>query len=62
MVQGSNLSKAKRFLSLPETSGQAVGPYQPPIHWVPVFILGGGKRPGSEFNLSPPSSAEVKNE
>jgi len=61
MVQVSNLSKAKRFLSLPERTGQAMWPTQPPIHWVPVFISG-EKRPGSEFNLSPPSSAEVKNE
>ena len=50
MVQGSNLSKGKRFLSFPETSGQAMWSTHPPIHWVPVFIPG-GKAAAFDFNL-----------
>jgi len=42
MVQDSYLLiKGKRFLSLPETSGRAMGPIQPHIHWVPVFVPDG---------------------
>jgi hypothetical protein len=36
-------------------------PSQPPIHWVPGSLSLGVKRPGREVDLSPPSSAEVKN-
>jgi hypothetical protein len=38
----------------------ALGPTQPPIQWVPVF-LPRVKRLGREVNYSPSSSAEVKN-
>jgi hypothetical protein len=36
--------------------GPALGPSQPPIHWLP-----GVKRQGREADNSPPFSAEVKN-
>jgi hypothetical protein len=39
----------------------ALGPTQPPIQWgLGAFSLG-VKRPGSEADHSPPSSAEAKN-
>jgi hypothetical protein len=37
-------------------SRPGLGPTQPPVQWLP-----GEKRPGSEADHSPPSSAEVKN-
>jgi hypothetical protein len=40
----------------------ALGSTQPPIQWVPGALSLGVKRPGSEADHSPPSSAEVKNE
>ena len=58
MIQGSNLSGGKRFLSFPETSGRALGHTQPPIHSVPGALLG-GKLSGRELN-HPASSAVVK--
>jgi hypothetical protein len=41
-------------------SRPALGPTQPPIHWIPEALSLGVKRPGREVNHSPPSSAEVK--
>jgi hypothetical protein len=41
-------------------SGPALVPTQPPIQWVPGALPLGVKRPGREADLSPPSSAEVK--
>jgi hypothetical protein len=43
-------------------SRTALGPTQPPIHWVPgALSLGGGvKQPGCEADHSPPSSAKVE--
>jgi hypothetical protein len=38
----------------------ALGPTQPPIQWVPGALSVGVKRPESEADHSPPSSAEVK--
>jgi hypothetical protein len=38
----------------------ALGPTQPPIQWVQGALSLGVKRPGSEADHSPPSSAEVK--
>jgi hypothetical protein len=37
-----------------------LGPIQPPIQWVPGALSLVVKRPGSEVDHSPPSSAEVK--
>jgi hypothetical protein len=42
------------------SSRPAPGPTQPPIHCVPGVLSLGVKRPGSEADLSPPTSAEVK--
>ena len=44
----------------PHLSRPALMPTQPPVQWVPDFP-GGKVRPGREADLSPPSSAEVKN-
>jgi hypothetical protein len=41
-------------------SRTALGPTQPPIQWVPGALSLGVKRPGSEADHSPPTSAEVK--
>jgi hypothetical protein len=41
-------------------STTALGPTQPPIHWVPGAPSLGVKRSGREADHSPPSSAEVK--
>jgi hypothetical protein len=41
-------------------SRPALGPTQPPIQRVPGALSLGVKRPGSEADHSPPSSAEVK--
>jgi hypothetical protein len=41
-------------------SRTALGLTQPPIHWVPEALSLEVKRPGSEADHSPPSSAEVK--
>jgi hypothetical protein len=41
-------------------SRTALRPTQPPIQWVPGAPSLGIKRPGSEADHSPPSSAEVK--
>ena len=43
-------------------SRPVMGPTQPPIHWVPGAMPSRVKRPGRQFDHSPPSSAEVKNE
>jgi hypothetical protein len=42
-------------------SRTALGPTQPPIHWVLGALSLGLKRPGREADNSPPSSIEVKN-
>jgi hypothetical protein len=41
-------------------SRTALGPTQPPVHWVPGALSLGVKWPGREADHSPPSSAEVK--
>jgi hypothetical protein len=46
--------------SLHHRAKMALGPTQPPIHWVPGALSLGVKRPGREADHSPPSSAEVK--
>jgi len=40
-VRGSNSGKDKRFFRFQNTSWPALGPNQPPIQWVPVFLPGG---------------------
>jgi hypothetical protein len=40
----------------------ALGPTQPSIQWVPGSLASGVRQTGREFNHSPPSGAEVKNE
>jgi hypothetical protein len=40
-------------------SRPALGPTQPPIHWVPGALSLGVKRPGREADHSPPSRSEV---
>jgi hypothetical protein len=47
--------------TLHTASRKVVGPTQPPTQWVPGALSLGVKRPGSEADHSPPSSAEVKN-
>jgi hypothetical protein len=42
--------------------GPALVPTQPPIQQVPEVLSLEVKRPGSEADHSPPSSAEAKNE
>jgi len=39
----------------------ALQPNQPPIQWVPGFLNQRVKHPGCEADISPQSSAEVKN-
>jgi hypothetical protein len=41
-------------------SRTALGPTQPPLQWVAEALSLGKKRPGSEADHSPPSSAEIK--
>ena len=57
MVQGSNPSRGKRFISSPECSDR---------FWIPPNVLEapsiGVKWSGSEADQSPPSGAEVQNE
>jgi hypothetical protein len=52
-------ARVKNFL-FPTLSRLALGPTQPPIKWVPGFLTAGVKRPGSESDNSPPTSAEIK--
>jgi len=49
------------FLFATDVPRPALGPNQPPIQWVPGALSLRVKRPGSEADHSPPSSAEVKN-
>jgi hypothetical protein len=41
-------------------SSTALGPTQPPIHWVQGALYLGVKQPGQETHHSPPSNVEVK--
>jgi hypothetical protein len=58
--RGSIPDRVKMFL-LSIASRPALGPTQPPIQWVPGAVSPGAKRHLREADLSPPSSAEVKN-
>jgi hypothetical protein len=42
------------------SSRLVLGNTQPPIQWVPGVLSLMGKRPGSEADQSPPTSAQVK--
>jgi hypothetical protein len=55
---GSSPSKDWEFFFFTIASRPAMGPTQPPIHWVLSIRV---KRPGRETDRSPPCSAEVKN-
>jgi hypothetical protein len=59
MIGGSSPSRGWKF-SLTTASIPALGPYQPPIQWVPGTLSLGVRRPGRKADHSPPSSAEVK--
>jgi hypothetical protein len=59
--QGLNPSRAKFVLSS-AMSKQALGPIQPPNHWVLGVIFREVNQLRHETDLSPPSSAEVKND
>jgi hypothetical protein len=48
------------IIILTAASRPALGPTQPPIHWVSEALSLGVKWPGSEADHSLPSSAEVK--
>jgi hypothetical protein len=52
---GVRVPVGSRILSSPKSSRPALGSTQPPIQWIP-----GIKRPGSEADHSPPTSAKVK--
>jgi hypothetical protein len=54
------LSMASEIFLFTTPSRKALGPTQPPIQWVPGALSLVVKRPGSEADHSPPSSAEVK--
>jgi hypothetical protein len=56
--QGSIPGRGK-FFSI--TSGPALGPTQPPIHWEPGDLSPGIKRQGRAADHSPSSNAEVRN-
>jgi hypothetical protein len=58
LSKGSS-NRVKNFL-FSTSSRRALGSTQPPIHWVPVTLSPGVKRPGRETDHSPPTSAEVK--
>jgi hypothetical protein len=59
-VLGFNSQQGLGIFLFTTASRTALGPTQPPIQWVPRALSLGVKQPGSDANLSPPSSAEVK--
>jgi len=61
MIQGSIASSGRRCFLL-QTSRSALAFTHPPAQWAPVTFLLGLKLQKYEFNHSPPSSTEVKNE
>jgi hypothetical protein len=54
--------QTKEILIVLKRFRMALGPTQPSIQWVPGSLASGVKQKGCEFNHSPPSGAEVKNE
>jgi hypothetical protein len=61
-VLGFDSRRGLRIFLFTTASRTALGPTQPPLQWVPGALSLGVKRPGSEADHSPPSSAEIKNE
>jgi hypothetical protein len=59
-VLGLDSRRGLEIFLFTTASRTALGPTQPPIQWVPRALSLGVKRPGSESDHSPPSSAEVK--
>jgi hypothetical protein len=59
MIGGSSPGRGLELFTT--ASGPALGPTQPPIQRVREALYRGVKRPGSETDHSPPSSAEIKN-
>jgi hypothetical protein len=59
---GFDPRQGQRIFPLASVSIPALGPTQPPVHWVPGPFPGGKARPGRDADHSPPSSAEVVNE
>jgi hypothetical protein len=53
--------KGKRLFSTPQRPDRLWGSTHPPIQWVPGDLSPEVKRPGSEADHSPPSSAKAKN-
>jgi hypothetical protein len=49
-----------RIFLFATASRPAMGPTQPAIQWIPGDFSLGVKRPGSEADHSPPSSAKIK--
>jgi hypothetical protein len=48
------------FFHFATASKRALGPTQPPIHWISRALSPEVNQPGRETDHSPPSSAEVK--
>jgi hypothetical protein len=59
MDRSSSQSKVKDVL-FSTSSGPALGSARPPIQWVTGALSSGIKRPRSETDHSPPTSAEFK--
>jgi hypothetical protein len=59
-VLGFDCRRGLRIFLFTTASRTALEPNQTPIQWVRGFLSLGIKRPGSEADHSPPSSAEVK--
>jgi hypothetical protein len=58
---GFDSRQGHRIYLFATVSRLALGPTQPPIHWVPGAISAGVKWPVPEANHVSPSSVEVKN-
>jgi hypothetical protein len=58
-VQGFDSPRGLGIFHLTTVSRTALGPTQPPVQEVPEALSLGVKRPGSEADHSPLSSAEV---
>jgi hypothetical protein len=61
MIGGSSPGRGWEFFAFTTVTRPSVGPTKPPILLVPGALFLGIKRPESEADHPPPSSAEVKN-